>query len=320
MVGGCPAVPANPVADDVGIALTRWSIDRADHRQGRRNAFLRTRSTPPAWGSTRERAGARRRRPHGRARPDRTAARRPRRGRGGVWEMTPGTEQDTEVDRCRRPRRARHGRLRRRRGRRARTGRRRTPAGRERTTWTNHRDAAQGVRRRLTSLERRANVPDLRERVPEAGWWTCPGPERRHLAGAPRASPSAGRARRRRRDLGVPPAAGDRWLTQRTGDRAGVRRDLPGPLTGWPPPWWSRNGAVVGDLMLRIGDPDSQAEVADRARGSQAELGWVIDPAHAGRGLATEAVTELLRICFEDSSACGGCWPSASPTTWPRGG
>ncbi|MCB8957738.1 MAG: FAD-dependent oxidoreductase [Nocardioides sp.] len=33
--------PPTPVAD-VGIALTRWSIDRADHRQGRRNAFLRT--------------------------------------------------------------------------------------------------------------------------------------------------------------------------------------------------------------------------------------------------------------------------------------
>jgi len=51
--------------------------------------------------------------------------------------------------------------------------------------------------------------------------------------------------------------------------------------------------------MLRIEDPWSQAEVADRARGTQAELGWVLDPAHAGQGLATEAVTELLRICFD---------------------
>lgn len=33
--------PPSPVAD-VGIALTRWSLDRADHRQGRRNLFLRT--------------------------------------------------------------------------------------------------------------------------------------------------------------------------------------------------------------------------------------------------------------------------------------
>ncbi|GAA1124472.1 FAD-dependent oxidoreductase [Nocardioides aquiterrae] len=33
--------PPSPVAD-AGIALTRWSLDRADHRQGRRNLFLRT--------------------------------------------------------------------------------------------------------------------------------------------------------------------------------------------------------------------------------------------------------------------------------------
>ena len=32
--------PPSPVAD-AGIQLTRWSLDRADHRQGRRNLFLR---------------------------------------------------------------------------------------------------------------------------------------------------------------------------------------------------------------------------------------------------------------------------------------
>jgi hypothetical protein len=26
---------------DAGIQLTRWSLDRADHRQGRRNLFLK---------------------------------------------------------------------------------------------------------------------------------------------------------------------------------------------------------------------------------------------------------------------------------------
>ena len=61
-----------------------------------------------------------------------------------------------------------------------------------------------------------------------------------------------------------------------------------------------RDGAVVGDLMLVIGDPWSQKEVAERAAGTQAELGWVIHPDHAGQGYATEAVAELLRICFED--------------------
>ncbi|MFC9490195.1 FAD-dependent oxidoreductase, partial [Streptomyces hydrogenans] len=33
--------PPEPIAS-VGINLTRWSLDRADHRQGRRNLFLRT--------------------------------------------------------------------------------------------------------------------------------------------------------------------------------------------------------------------------------------------------------------------------------------
>ena len=32
--------PPEPLAS-VGINLTRWSLDRADHREGRRNLFLR---------------------------------------------------------------------------------------------------------------------------------------------------------------------------------------------------------------------------------------------------------------------------------------
>lgn len=62
---------------------------------------------------------------------------------------------------------------------------------------------------------------------------------------------------------------------------------------------YEHDGVVVGDLMLRIEDPWSQAEVADQARGTQAELGWTLDPAYGGRGLATEAVEALLRISFE---------------------
>jgi RimJ/RimL family protein N-acetyltransferase len=61
-----------------------------------------------------------------------------------------------------------------------------------------------------------------------------------------------------------------------------------------------RDGAVIGDLMLAIGDAWAQAEVAEGAKGVQAELGWVIDPSYGGQGYATEAVAELLRICFED--------------------
>ena len=58
-------------------------------------------------------------------------------------------------------------------------------------------------------------------------------------------------------------------------------------------------GTVVGDLMVRVEDAWAQTEVAEQARGVQAELGWTLDPSCGGRGLATEAVSELLRLCFE---------------------
>jgi RimJ/RimL family protein N-acetyltransferase len=61
-----------------------------------------------------------------------------------------------------------------------------------------------------------------------------------------------------------------------------------------------RDGEVVGDLMVKVGDAWSQAEVADRAHNTQAELGWVFHPEHAGRGYATEAVEAVLALCFED--------------------
>ena len=60
------------------------------------------------------------------------------------------------------------------------------------------------------------------------------------------------------------------------------------------------DGNVIGDLMLAIEDAWAQAEVRDRARAVQAELGWSLDPAHTGKGYATEAVAELIRICFEE--------------------
>ena len=61
-----------------------------------------------------------------------------------------------------------------------------------------------------------------------------------------------------------------------------------------------RDGRVIGDLMVRIEDAWAQGEVAAHAVGVQAELGWSLDPQYAGQGYATEAVAELLRICFEE--------------------
>jgi RimJ/RimL family protein N-acetyltransferase len=61
-----------------------------------------------------------------------------------------------------------------------------------------------------------------------------------------------------------------------------------------------RDGRLVGDVFVQVTDAWSQREVADQARGSQGDVGWLVDPAYAGQGLATEAAGELVRICFEE--------------------
>jgi len=57
---------------------------------------------------------------------------------------------------------------------------------------------------------------------------------------------------------------------------------------------------IIGDFMLRRENAWAQLEVADQARATQAELGWVLDPTYTGHGYATEAARELLRYCFQD--------------------
>jgi RimJ/RimL family protein N-acetyltransferase len=60
------------------------------------------------------------------------------------------------------------------------------------------------------------------------------------------------------------------------------------------------DGVIIGDLMLRVQDAWGQAAVAEQARATQAELAWVLDPSATGHGYATEAVRELVRICFRE--------------------
>jgi RimJ/RimL family protein N-acetyltransferase len=57
---------------------------------------------------------------------------------------------------------------------------------------------------------------------------------------------------------------------------------------------------VIGALTLRREDAPAELAVDDRARDRQAELRWVLGPAHTGHGYATEAVRELLRHSFQD--------------------
>jgi RimJ/RimL family protein N-acetyltransferase len=90
------------------------------------------------------------------------------------------------------------------------------------------------------------------------------------------------------------------WLTDAPADRAAYAEIFLVPDRLASTLVVELDGAVIGDLMLRIQDPWSQSEVADQAKGVQAELGWMLAPEHAGRGYGTELAAELLRICFED--------------------
>jgi RimJ/RimL family protein N-acetyltransferase len=91
-----------------------------------------------------------------------------------------------------------------------------------------------------------------------------------------------------------------RWLTAASGDRDDFRRQFADPERLSRTLMMELDGVVIGDLYIAIGDAWAQTEVAERARGVQAEIGWVLAPGHEGSGYATEAVRELLRICFED--------------------
>jgi RimJ/RimL family protein N-acetyltransferase len=88
------------------------------------------------------------------------------------------------------------------------------------------------------------------------------------------------------------------WLTEVPTDLAAYRRKFVDPARLAATVVVELDGNVIGDFMLRIEDAWAQAEAADHARDRQAELGWVLDPAHTGRGYATEAVRGLLQHCF----------------------
>jgi RimJ/RimL family protein N-acetyltransferase len=94
------------------------------------------------------------------------------------------------------------------------------------------------------------------------------------------------------------PSVGE-WLTELPTDIDAYRVRFTDPARLATTVILEHDGTLIGDFMLRVEDAWAQAEVADRARNGQAELGWVLDPAFTGRGYATEAVRELLRLCFE---------------------
>jgi len=91
-----------------------------------------------------------------------------------------------------------------------------------------------------------------------------------------------------------------RWITQLPADLDSCRSIFTDPARLSAAVMVELDGRVIGDFMLKVEDGWAQAEVADQARGAQAELGWALDPAYTGHGYATEAARGLLRVCFEN--------------------
>ncbi|MGJ3508365.1 GNAT family N-acetyltransferase [Enemella sp. A6] len=60
-----------------------------------------------------------------------------------------------------------------------------------------------------------------------------------------------------------------------------------------------RDGRLVGNAKLSISDAWAQVPDEEAAR-SLGEVGYTIDPAHANRGYATEALEAILEIAFND--------------------
>ncbi|HSV38225.1 MAG TPA: GNAT family protein [Nocardioidaceae bacterium] len=92
----------------------------------------------------------------------------------------------------------------------------------------------------------------------------------------------------------------NRWITAAPKDLDEFRAHFAEPDRLAKTLMFEADGQVIGDLMLAVQDAWAQSEVAEQGKGVEAELGWSLHPNHAGVGYATEAVEELLRICFED--------------------
>lgn len=93
-----------------------------------------------------------------------------------------------------------------------------------------------------------------------------------------------------------------RWLTSAPNDMADYGERFLDPSRLAKTLVVELDGLVIGDLMVAIEDAWSQAEVAELAKGVQAEVGWCLGAGHQGHGYATEAVAALIEICFEDLS------------------
>lgn len=107
------------------------------------------------------------------------------------------------------------------------------------------------------------------------------------------------------------------WMTSRAGDLESFSARFREPERLGIAVVVEHADRIVGDLMLRIEDAWGQTEVAGDAVATQAELGWAFDPAVHGQGLAREACTALLGVCFDALGlrrVTAGCFADNEPS------
>ncbi|PQZ87769.1 GNAT family N-acetyltransferase [Arthrobacter sp. MYb227] len=59
-------------------------------------------------------------------------------------------------------------------------------------------------------------------------------------------------------------------------------------------------GRVIGEVMVQPVDAWVQREVSELGKDKEAELGWAFDPQVSGHGLASEAISRVINLCFTD--------------------
>jgi RimJ/RimL family protein N-acetyltransferase len=74
------------------------------------------------------------------------------------------------------------------------------------------------------------------------------------------------------------------------------------------------DGVVIGTVSLTVADGMGQPGVPPR---TEAEIGYIFDPAYGGKGYATEAVTAMLAYAFERLGlrrVTAGCYADNHPS------
>lgn len=90
-----------------------------------------------------------------------------------------------------------------------------------------------------------------------------------------------------------------RWLGWAPHSRDELAGALDDPASATTHVMVCLDGVVIGHVLLMPRDSWAQTDVAEQAKGLEAELGWMFDPAWSGHGHATEAVRAVVGLCFD---------------------